>query len=546
MPVPSLTLEPGVGQSASSKPSIPVPANIPIADQPKATISAASPPSKNAGPDPGSQPNDSAISARPQSQSGPNAVKPTKIQGSNDPQQGNDPPKSKDPKQEYNPSQASNPTKANDPTRGSGNGGDSGQDAGSKAKDDPIQVNSQGSHQNVAPFPQNDPKQTYQVDPADDFKEGQAKTINNQIIQPLSHGISIAGTTLTPGASSITVSGTPIHFGLSTLVVGTSTVPLASGDPNSITTTIAGHVITAAPNRIAVAGTSLTRGAPPITVSGTPIHFGSSALIVGTSTVPLAPEIPTQMTTTIGGQAITAVSNVVAIAGNTLSPGAPGTTVDGTVLSLDSAGRFVVGSRTISLASMVPQTVTTKIAGQAVTAAPNAVTVAGTILSPGDPGITLAGTLISLNTASQLIVGPKTLALESESQKSILTEIGGQVITAAPNSLAIAGTALTPGASGVTVGSKTIPLQSEKAGSSEQTAGLNGLILGAFGSGGPLGPFESSSASPTQGNFSTGGANGTSAGVQVFQGGATSVERRHWWSMVVVSAIVTAALMYVC
>lgn len=632
-PVPSPTLNPETGHTVGAEASVPVPASVPTLDQPKATITAASAPQKQTGSDPGPQPNDPATQGSLPSQPPPNT-----LESNGDSREDQDPQLNSDPQQNSNPS---DPNQANDPKQSSGNGGDSGQEAGSKPQSDPNQADSnQGSNQNADPVLQEDPKQNDDANPFNDVTEGQAKTINNQVVQPLSHGISIAGTTLTPGAPPITVSGTPIHFGSSVLVIGTSTLRLFTGDTNAIITTIAGHVITAVPDAIALAGTTLTRGAPPIMVSGTSIHFGTSALIIGTSTVPLAPEVPTQMITTVAGQAITAASDAVIIAGNNLGPGASGTLIDGTILSLDTAGQFAVGSKTIHLASKVPETITTAIAGHVITAAPNGIVVAGTTLSPGAPGTILDGTLLSLNTASQLVVGSKTIPLESASPNSIVTTIGGQVITAAPNGIAFAGTALTPGASGVTVGgtlvslntagqlvigsktvslqsgssglgglimgglgvgassevpepitttidgqaitagpsalamagttltpgaagitidgtlvslntaaqlvvgSKTIPLEGESAGSNGQTAGLGGLIMGGFGNGGPFGPFGTNT--PTQGNLSSGAGNGTSAGAQVFEGNAASLKRRFRWNMMVASVIATRFLAYMC
>ena len=128
---------------------------------------------------------------------------------------------------------------------------------------------------------------------------------------------------------------------------------------------------------------------------------------------PLAYPVVKPIVTNIAGQAISAAPDAVAIAGDTLNPGDPGATLDGTTISLDTAGQLIVGSKTISLAQKPPQTITTSVAGQAITAAPNAIIVAGTTLSPMDPGITLDGTLISLNTASQLVIGSKTIPLDS-------------------------------------------------------------------------------------------------------------------------------------
>ena len=627
-------MDPGIIQTVIVETSTPMPASTPTVGQPKATNFAAPAPPSKEGPNPVPQHNDPATQGSPPSQPRPSTVDPNRDpKGVNDPQQNSIPQQGSDPKQDNVPNQGS------DPPQGTDDNGDSGEKTDPKPNNDPNQVDSnQGSDQNVNPVPQND------ANLFSDFTEGQAKTINSQVVQPLSHGISIAGTTLTPGAPTITVSGTPIHFGSSALVIGTSTVPVGSESSHPVITNVAGYVITADRDAMVVAGSTLTRGAPPITISGTPIYFGSSALVVGTSTVLLTPNVPTQMITTIAGQGITAASNIVAIAGNTLSPGAPGATIDGTILSLDAAGHFVLGSKTIPFASNVPETLTTTIAGQVITAAPNGIAVAGTTLIPGAPGTTLDGTLLSLDTANHLIVGSKTISLASASPSPLTTTIGGQVITAAPNRIAIAGTALTPGASGVTVGgtlvslntagqlvigsktitpqsgstglgalitaglgaaspskiadpitttidgqaitaaptalvmagttltpgaagftvngtlvslntaaqlvvgSKTIPLESEPAGSSGQSAGLAGLIMGGFGNGGPFGPVAGISPSPAsaRGNVTTGAVNGTSPGVQIFAGNAVRLKTHSLRDTTAVAAIVVSFLSYMC
>ena len=568
-PASSPTMNPGARQTVGVKPSIAVPASVPTVDQPKVTTYATPAPPKEGDTDAGSQPNDSTNQESSPLQTGSNAVASNgDPKASNDPQQSSDPGKGNDPSQGNNPKQAS------------GSSGDSGQGV-DKPNSSPSQVNSdQGSEKNADPVLQYDPKQTNNAIPFDDFTKGQAKTVNNQVIQPLSNGISIADTTLTTGAPPITVSGTPIYLGSSALVIGTSTVPLASGTPTQITTTIAGHVITAAPDAIAVAGTTLTRGAPPITVSGTPIHFGSSALVIGTSTVHFAPEVPTQMITTIAGHAVTAAPNGIAVAGTTLSPGAPGTTLDGTLLSLDTASQLIIGSKTIPLESASPSSRTTTIGGQVITAAPNGIVIAGTTLTPAASGVMVGGTLVSLNTAGQLVVGSKTIALpsggtglgglimggfdigaSSKLADPLTTTIDGHVITAGPTAVAMAGTTLTPGAPGFTVdgtlvslnaaaqlvvGSKTIALDSENAGSSSGTAGLGGLIMGGLGAGGPFGAFSTGSPSSTQGNGSRVAGNGTSAGVLVFSGNAVSLKDHFLWGKIAVSVIAMSVLAYVC
>ena len=70
-------------------------------------------------------------------------------------------------------------------------------------------------------------------------------------------------------------------------------------------------------------------------------------------------------------------------------------------------------------------------------------------------------------------------------------------------------------AGSVVIGSKTIALQS-----SGGSVGLAGLIMGAFGSNGPFGSVTGSPPSSTVGSAGLGGTNGTSGGVQVFEGRA--------------------------
>ena len=405
-------------------------------------------------------------------------------------------------------------------------------------------------------------------DPLNALTEGQLTTIHNQVVQPLSHGISIAGTTLIPGAPRITVSGTPISYASSALVVGTSTVPLAPKVPSPVSfnaltegqiTTINQQAVQQLSHGISILGTTLTPGAPPITISGTSIAYGPSVLVVGTSTVPLASDsdFPSPTTTTIAGQAITIGQNTVRIAGTVLSPGGPAITVSGTPISLGSSA-LVIGTSTVPLASQASKPFITTVAGHAITAAPNAVEVAGTTLRPGLSGVTLDGTVVSLDKSGQLVVGSKTMPLTSESaglsgvivggfgdmspsevSNPLITTIAGQAVTAASTAVAFAGTTLTPGAPGKTikgtpislnaagqlvVNSKTITLESN-------SAGLAGLVMGGFGAGGS---FDSTSPSPTQAIFSNGTSN---TSVQVFQGKAEDLKSFLSWKKVAVSMV---------
>lgn len=330
--------------------------------------------------------------------------------------------------------------------------GDSKQsDAPDQAKEEPSQKT---SPENLIGTPPS-------LDPSNDhiLADGAAASsdpvtiINNQAVQPLSHGISVAGTTLTPGAPAITASGISISLGSSAFILGTSTVPLLFQPSDPFITTVAGHRIAAAPSAVDVAGTTLHPGIPGVTLDGKAVSLDTADhLIIGSKTIALSdgnkgldrliwggskyqstPGVAEPFITTIAGHAITAAPNAVDVAGTTLHPGDPGMTVDGTAVTLDTAHHLVIGSKTIpltnegtSLSGLIlgglghPSTdddthpFITTVAGQAITAAPTAVALAGTTLTPGAPGKMINGMLVSLNTAGQLVMGSKTVALQSE------------------------------------------------------------------------------------------------------------------------------------
>ena len=517
------------------------PAIIPTMDQPKATPNP--PPTDNGKPGPSSQSKSPAASDTPPSDS--KASQGSSNQGS-DSQKGSDPNQGSDPKQDSNsqqnndPNQGSKSIPGDRPDQGDDSKPGSKTNSNTEKSTNPSKshllpqalmgvINNRKPNGNVDAVVQNDPKQSDEANiagaesgqnrpqvnvlkvsaspgpldnPASDSKtptqspsfsepfnalaEGNPITINNQVIQSLSYGISVAGTTITPGAPPITISGTPISYGPSLLAVGSSTIFLAADNRKSIVTNIAGQAVTIGQhNAVEIAGATLTPGAPALTVSGEMISLGSSILIVGTSTVSFQSPSAETSIISVAGYPITAAPDAVALAGTILHPGKPGVILDGTLISLDTAGQLIVGSKTMTLpgASLrsgrladhsyplypdISDPLVTAIGGQTITAAPSAVAFAGTTLTPGASGKTIGGTPVSLNKGGQLVIGSKTIPLETDSG-----------------------------------------------------AGLGGLIMGGFGAGGP---FGGRSPSPSGGTSSNGTGNRTSASVAVFQGGAESLK----------------------
>ena len=305
---------------------------------------------------------------------------------------------------------------------------------------------------------------------------------NNVALQPLSQGISIAGTTLTPGASPITVSSSRIYLDSSVLIIGTSTVQLAPQVPQRVLTTIAGHVITAAPTAVVIPDTTMNPGDAVVTLGGTLIGFNKAGqLLLGSKTISLGSGLPEIITTAIPGQAITADPTAVAVRGTTLRPGMSAITVDGTPVLLDPAGHLLIGSKTILLKTESAQPLVTTIAGQVITAAANTITIAGMTLKPGDVGFPINGTMVSLDKAGRFAVGSQTHMFESES------------------------------------------------------GGFVGLIAVASGTRKHLATFMPSA---TQGNFSIGTGNTTSMGVQEFKGEAGIVK----WGLSRMKAVVVVVV----
>ncbi|KAG8530880.1 uncharacterized protein KY384_004237 [Bacidia gigantensis] len=120
-------------------------------------------------------------------------------------------------------------------------------------------------------------------------------TIAAQAIVPLSNGdISVAGTTLTPGAPAITAEdGQIISLGSASLTIGTSTIPVSaprtpfSNSAGLTRTTINGEEVVPVSNGVSVEGTTLTPGGVMTAKDGEVIIMGSSELVVGSSTIPV-------------------------------------------------------------------------------------------------------------------------------------------------------------------------------------------------------------------------------------------------------------------
>ncbi|TKA72545.1 hypothetical protein B0A49_07117 [Cryomyces minteri] len=229
----------------------------------------------------------------------------------------------------------------------------------------------------------------------------------------LSSPLVVGSQTVYPGAPAITISGTP----------PTPTIP----GPAPVLT-YDGTAFTANPApQYVVGGQTLVPGGPAITVSGTPVSLPAqpTAIVVGGITQSLGPPPASPSPLTVGGLTITPNSAQAYIIGSqTLEAGAPAIVVSGTSVSLaPGATAVVVGGTTSHLG---PQAQITK---SPVGSNPQAITVGGSTitinsasnfvvgsqtLSVGGPGITVSGTTLSLGRSGSstfIVVDGATQAL---------------------------------------------------------------------------------------------------------------------------------------
>lgn len=334
----------------------------------------------------------------------------------------------------------------------------------------------------------------------------------------------IDGKTLLPSGSGIEVDGTPVSLApfASDVVIGDSTVLFISPQPSNLPRlTLDGNIFTAnSISQFITDGQTLYPGGPEITVSGTAISLAPSAtqVVIGGSTVKLAkssaPTLTLQGKITnhaVGGSTVPfatalGISPALTIGGKTVFPnsaseyvigsqtiiaGAPAITISGTRISLaPSASGIVIGGTTIPLVASATQLPPLTING--ITILPNTASqylIDSQTLIPGAPAITISGTRISLApSASGLVIGSKTLPLTSGPVLATLLpllSIGNSVIT--PNAASqyiIAGQTLVPGGPAITVSGTRISLTPKATdvilgASTERLAGVGVTVTGS-------------------------------------------------------------------
>ena len=262
-------------------------------------------------------------------------------------------------------------------------------------------------------------------------------TVAGQQIQVAPNGNLVlpGGTTASAGGAAATISGTPVSVlaNGAGVVIGTSTIPLPVGAASPLPT-VGGQQLQKGPdgNIIIPHLTTIEPGGTPATISGTVISVASNgaSLVVGGSTIDLAPATTPLPSITFGESTITANSKTqLFIAGQMLSPGSV-ITVSGTPVSLaPGASSVVIGGTIFSLSPTATEKSLPSITfgGSTITENSNSqFIIAGQTLSPGS-AITISGTVISLAPgASDVVMGGSTafLATPTGSSGNVTTFTG--------------------------------------------------------------------------------------------------------------------------
>ena len=362
-------------------------------------------------------------------------------------------------------SKATSDPQSSDPQRGGEvSDGDSGVDLsnGNKAKSSPDPAN------NIDQSP---------ADPAQPLPS----IGGHQIQAAKGGGIIVASTTLQPGVQT-TIDGTSLSVDKDHVILASSTISLLPPLADPIVTLINGDTISAGGQAAIVSGTTVALAA-------------NNALVVNGKTSPLPP--PPVPTLTVAGQILTPAPAGFAIGRESVLPGGPAVTVDGSTFSIASeSNALIVNGKTSPLPPpplSPPSTPILTLAGQTITPAPTGFAIGGQSVLPGGQAVTVDGSTFSLASSGSnvLIVNGQTKPLPW-TPLSVIT-VGSQIFTAAPIGFKIGTQSVSPGAPAVIIdgtlvsmdssqliiGTSTVPLGSV---AQTQDGALRSLIL--YGGGG--------------------------------------------------------------
>lgn len=166
---------------------------------------------------------------------------------------------------------------------------------------------------------------------------------------------------------------------------------------------------------------------------------------------------------TIAGQTLIADPSKIVLTGITLLPGDPGVSISGTPVSLAPSGTLFINNSPMPIADTTPLTPNRilTVAGQAVTANPTRLAIAGSYITSGGPTQLISGIPISLAPSGIVHIGDSTinlLAAQTEPASAVLLTAGGQLFTANPSGFDIGKLRIAPGEPAVIISGTPISL----------------------------------------------------------------------------------------
>lgn len=312
--------------------------------------------------------------------------------------------------------------------------------------------------------------------------------VDGKAIEKAPNGGAVIGKSTYTAGYEGQISSVPFSVGVDNIVIGTTTHALPTATP----LLIGGQSMVKAENGGVVIGTSTYPPGSQAQISDKALSVGVDSVVVGGTSYAI-PTPGTADTVFIDSHSISRASDggVIfeggtiglgsqsSINGHAISVGASTVVVDGISYALpSSAGAMLQSPHPQPTA---PVTLTN-----------------GVVVTPGGDTAIISGSTYAIPSNDDvLVVNGQTVPLPTETTLQSIFTVAGQVFTAAPTGFAIGGqsvaldgtaatlngTVVSLGPSGVQIGSKTIPLTSAQT----TEAGLAGLIMSGFGSGGEPG-----------------------------------------------------------
>lgn len=296
-------------------------------------------------------------------------------------------------------------------------------------------------------------------------------TAGGQVLSINPSGIYLSGTSYSLGGPAITLSGAVFSL-VSTSPAGEAITsnedPPTDKQPFTPSVqTIAGHNVVSNTSGVYVAGSSLSPGGSAVTASNTVISLSpAGTLVIGSSSIAL-PLADTQETSPtdfkFDGVTVQAVPSAAVVDGISLTPGGPGTEINGNSIILEQGGTLVVGTSRLVLpiAQETPPSAF-NLDGMTVQLKSSAVLIDGATLTPGGPGVSINGNRASLEQDRTLEIGTSHFALPAAAQETPPSgfNLNGMTVQARQSAVVVNGVSLTPGGPGTTINGSSVSLES--------------------------------------------------------------------------------------